>query len=170
MDLKSYIRVISDFPKEGISFKDITPLLQNGEAFRYAIDLIAEQLKDKQIDVIVGPEARGFVIGGPLAYKLGCGFVPVRKKGKLPFETVSAEYELEYGKDQLEIHRDAVSPGQKVFITDDLLATGGTMKTTIDLVEKLGGQVAGLGFIIELGFLEGRKVLADYEIISLLKY
>jgi len=170
MDLKKYIRIIPDFPKAGIRFKDITPLLGNGQAFKYAIDLLAQGLNNQEIDLVVGPEARGFVIGGPLAYKLGCGFVPVRKKGKLPAEIVSAVYELEYGKDELEIHKDAITPGQKVFIADDLLATGGTMKTTIELVEKLGGQVVGLGFIIELAYLEGRKNLEGYNVISLLKY
>jgi len=170
MDLKKYIRIVPDFPKEGISFKDITPLLGDGRAFKIAIDLLAEEINDKEIDLVVGPEARGFVIGGPLAYKLECGFVPVRKKGKLPAETVGAAYELEYGKDELEIHSDAIKPGQKVFIADDLLATGGTMKTTIELVEKLGGQVVGLGFIIELADLEGRRTLEDYDVFSLLEY
>ncbi|MDK2823136.1 MAG: adenine phosphoribosyltransferase [Clostridia bacterium] len=170
MDLKKYIRIIPDFPKEGIRFKDITPLLGDGKAFKHAINLLAEKIKGKEIDLIVGPEARGFVIGGPLAYKLECGFVPVRKKGKLPGETVNATYVLEYGKDALEIHKDAIKPGQKVFITDDLLATGGTMKTTIELVERLGGQVVGLGFFIELTYLEGRNSLTGYDVISLLKY
>lgn len=170
MDLKNYIRIIPDFPKAGISFKDITPLLGDGKAFKHAIDLLAQGLNQKEIDLIIGPEARGFVIGGPLAYKLECGFVPIRKKGKLPGETVSARYELEYGKDELEIHKDAIAPGMKVFIADDLLATGGTMKTAIELVEKLGGQVVGLGFIIELTDLEGRKNLQSYEVVSLLKY
>lgn len=170
MDLTKYIRIIPDFPKKGISFKDITPLLGDGKAFKYAIDSLAKEISLKNIDIVVGPEARGFVIGGPLAYKLECGFVPVRKKGKLPATTVGASYELEYGHDELEIHNDAIKPGQRVFITDDLLATGGTMKTTIELVERLGGQVVGLGFIIELANLEGRKNLKDYEILSLLKY
>jgi len=170
MDLKNYIRIIPDFPKEGIRFKDITPLLGDGQAFKYAIDLLSQGLDKKEIDLVVGPEARGFVIGGPLAYKLECGFVPIRKKGKLPAEAVSASYELEYGKDELEIHKDAIKPGQRVFIADDLLATGGTMKTTIELVQKLGGQVVGLGFIIELAYLEGRKNLQGYDVISLLKY
>ncbi|MGI6225131.1 MAG: adenine phosphoribosyltransferase [Peptococcales bacterium] len=170
MDLSSYIRIIPDFPQKGISFKDITPLLGDGKAFKSAIDSLAKDLGTKNIDIVVGPEARGFVIGGPLAYKLECGFVPVRKKGKLPGSTVSATYELEYGQDQLEIHRDAIKPGQRVFITDDLLATGGTMKTTIELVEQLGGQVVGLGFLIELTYLDGRKNLKGYDVISLLKY
>ncbi|NLW25525.1 MAG: adenine phosphoribosyltransferase [Clostridia bacterium] len=170
MDLKEYIRIIPDFPQPGISFKDITPLLANGKAFSYAIDSLAEKIKDKQVDLIVGPEARGFVIGGPLAYKLGCGFVPIRKKGKLPAATVCTEYELEYGTAQLEVHLDAIKPGQKVFITDDLLATGGTIKAAINLVEKLGGEVLGLGFLIELSYLEGRKNLFGYDVISLMKY
>ncbi|NLT94782.1 MAG: adenine phosphoribosyltransferase [Clostridia bacterium] len=170
MNLKDYIAIIPDFPAKGISFKDITPLLGDKEAFRYAIDLMAQKIENKEVDVVVGPEARGFVIGGPLAYKLGCGFVPVRKKGKLPRETISASYELEYGKDVLEIHRDGIKPGQKVFIADDLLATGGTIKTTIELVERLGGQIVGLGFIIELVDLEGRKTLEGYEVFSLISY
>lgn len=170
MNLKDYIAIIPDFPTKGISFKDITPLLGDGKAFKFAIDLMAEKIGDSEVDIIVGPEARGFVIGGPLAYKLGCGFVPVRKKGKLPRETISAAYELEYGKDVLEIHSDGIKPGQKVFIADDLLATGGTMKTTIDLVEKLGGQIVGLGFIIELLDLEGRKTLHGYDVFSLISY
>jgi len=167
MDLREYIRVIPDFPKEGIRFLDITPLLGDGKAFKYAVDQLITEIKDKKIDIIVGPEARGFVIGGPLAYKLECGFVPIRKKGKLPADTT---YELEYGKDELEIHKDAIKPGQRVFIADDLLATGGTMKTTINLIEELGGQVVGLGFFIELSFLEGSNNLAGYDIISLIKY
>ncbi|KJS83894.1 MAG: adenine phosphoribosyltransferase [Peptococcaceae bacterium BICA1-8] len=170
MDLKEYIRVIPDFPKKGIRFLDITPLLGDGKAFKYAIDQLINEIKDKRIDIIVGPEARGFVIGGPLAYKLECGFVPIRKKGKLPADTISASYELEYGQDELEIHKDAIKPGQRIFIADDLLATGGTMRTTINLIEKLGGQVVGLGFLIELSFLEGRDNLLGYDIISLLEY
>lgn len=170
MNLKDFIRIVPDFPKPGIKFKDITPLLANGYAFQTAIDNLAEKLQGQDIDLIIGPEARGFVIGGPLAYKLGCGFIPVRKKGKLPAETIKAQYELEYGFDVLEIHQDAIKPGQKVFITDDLLATGGTMKTTIELVEKLGGQVVGLGFLIELSYLKGRDKLAGHTVISLLQY
>jgi adenine phosphoribosyltransferase len=170
MDLKDYIAIVPDFPTKGISFKDITPLLGDAKAFKYAIDLMAQKIGDKEVDLIIGPEARGFVIGGPLAYKLGCGFVPVRKNGKLPRETIGAAYQLEYGKDILEIHSDGIKPGQKVFIADDLLATGGTIKTTIELVEKLGGQIVGLGFIIELSELEGRKALEGYDVFSLINY
>lgn len=170
MDLKKYIRNIPDFPRPGIQFKDITPLLKDRLAFNNAIDSIAEKLKDKEIDLIVAPEARGFLIGSPLAYKMECGFVPVRKKGKLPAERISIEYELEYGTDFLEIHKDAIKPGQKVFIFDDLLATGGTIKSVISLVNKLGGEVIGLGFLIELSFLKGRDNLANYEVWSLINY
>ena len=170
MDLKKYIRIIPDFPTKGINFKDITPLLKDGKAYKAAIDQLSELIREKQIDIIVGPEARGFVIGGPLAYKLECGFIPVRKKGKLPAASLTSAYELEYGKDELQIHKDAILPGQKVFICDDLLATGGTIKTTISMVEKLGGQVVGVGFIIELSYLDGRKQLENYDVFSLLRY
>lgn len=170
MDLKDYIAIVPDFPVKGISFKDITPLLGDAKAFKYAIDLLAQEVNAQEIDIVVGPEARGFVIGGPLAYKWECGFVPVRKQGKLPRETLESTYELEYAKDILQIHRDAIKPGQKVFIADDLLATGGTIKTTIDLVKSLGGEIVGVGFIIELGFLKGRKTLEGYNVYSLLKY
>jgi len=137
MDLKEKIRVIEGFPREGISFKDVTTLLNDKEAFKFTIDTIAEYLKDKNVDVIVGPEARGFLFGAPIAYALGAAFVPVRKKGKLPSETISVSYELEYGTDILEIHKDAIKPGQKVAIVDDLLATGGTIQSVAKLVEKL---------------------------------
>lgn len=170
MELKDFIRVIPDFPTEGVLFKDITPLLGDGKAYRFAIDKISENIRNKEIDIIVGPEARGFIVGGPLAYALNCGFVPVRKKGKLPAETIKSEYQLEYGTGELYMHRDAIAPGQRVFICDDLLATGGTIRATIDLVEKLGGIVIGTGFFIELSYLEGRKKLEGYDIISLLKY
>lgn len=170
MDLKSKIREIPDFPKEGIGFKDITTLLQEGPAFKEAIDKMAEFCKDKQVDVVVGPEARGFLIGAPLAYSLGAGFVPVRKSGKLPGEVVEATYELEYGNDTLQIHKDAIKPGQKVLVADDLLATGGTVKSTVDLVTELGGEIIGVAFLIELTFLDGRKKLEGHEIFSLLEY
>lgn len=170
MDLKSKIREIKDFPKSGICFKDITTLLKDGKSFKYAIKQMAEELKNKKIDIIAGPEARGFLIGAPLAYELGVGFVPARKRGKLPAEVIKAEYKLEYGSDILEMHKDAIKPGEKVLIVDDLLATGGTIVSTIKLVEELGGQVIGLSFLIELGFLNGREALRDYEVYSIIKY
>ena len=150
MDLKQTVRVIENFPKEGISFKDITTLLQNGEALKFAIDEIIADLKDKDVDLIVGPEARGFLMGTPVAYGMGVGFVPVRKPGKLPWEVESFEYDLEYGSNILEIHKDAIKPGQKVAIVDDLLATGGTMEAAAELIEKLGGEVVSMQFLIEL--------------------
>lgn len=170
MDLKQTIRVIPDFPKKGVSFKDITTLLKDREAYNYTIDTLVDSCKDKDIDIIVGPEARGFVIGAPLAYGLGIGFVPVRKPGKLPGDTITYEYDLEYGKDALEIHKDAISPGDRVIIADDLLATGGTALATAKLVEKLGGVIVGFVFVIELEYLKGRELLSDYEIIAPIKY
>jgi len=170
MDLKAKIRVIEDYPKPGISFKDITTLFKDGEAFSYSIDRLGELFQDKKIDVVVGPEARGFLIGAPLAYKLGVGFVPIRKKGKLPCSVIQHTYTLEYGEDTLEIHEDAIQPGQRVLIADDLLATGGTVAATAELIKKLGGQVAGTTFLIELTELEGRKKLEDYLIESLVQY
>lgn len=170
MDLKKCVRVIEDFPKEGISFKDITTLLQDGEALKYTIDQIAEDLKDKNVDIVVGPEARGFLIGTPVAYALGVGFVPVRKPGKLPRETVSASYDLEYGKNEVHIHADSIKPGENVVIIDDLLATGGTVEATIQLVEQLGGKVVGIAFLIELEALKGREKLKDYNVYSVLTY
>jgi len=170
VDLKDSIRVIEDFPKEGISFKDITTLLKDKEAFIYTVDTIVEFCRDKNVDLVVGPEARGFALGAPVAYGLGVGFIPVRKPGKLPSETVSFEYDLEYGKDLLEIHRDAIQPGQRVILADDLLATGGTSLATVRLIEKLGGIVVGIMFVIELTYLEGRKLLDGYDVESLVKY
>lgn len=170
MDLKNMIRNIKDFPKEGINFKDITPVLKDKKAFKQCIDEMAEQIKDKDIDLIVGPEARGFLIGAPLAYKLGVGFVPVRKPGKLPAETIKHEYELEYGTDVLEMHKDAIKPGQKVLVVDDLLATGGTVYSIINMVESLGGKVVGVHFFIELEFLNGRDMISEYEVQSLIKF
>ena len=169
MDLKEKIRVIEGFPKEGISFKDITTLVADGEAFKESIDRIVEHLKDKNVDVILGPEARGFIFGVPVAYALGVGFVPVRKKGKLPAETVSVDYSLEYGVDVLEIHKDAIKKGQKVAIVDDLLATGGTVEAVAKLVEKVGAEVVALDFAIELTELKGRDKLEGYEIMSLVQ-
>lgn len=170
MDFKEKIRVVVDFPEKGIRFKDITTLLKEGEVFHNAIDALAEPFKDKGIELVVGPEARGFVVGAPVAYALKAGFVPVRKPGKLPAETLKHEYSLEYRKDSLEIHSDAILPGQKVLIVDDLLATGGTVQATIAMVEALGGVVVGLVFLIELSYLEGRKNLENYNIMSLSKY
>ena len=170
MDLEKYIRTVEDFPKEGISFKDVTPLLKDGDAFRYAVKSIADKIRDLNVDVIEGPEARGFIFGAPVAYELGVGFVPVRKPGKLPAETVRYEYELEYGKDALEIHRDAIKKGARVAVLDDLLATGGTILSAVKLVEQLGGEVVHVGFLIELEFLNGRDNLKGYNISSMIKY
>ena len=170
MDLKKIIREIPNFPKEGIDFKDITTLMQDGDAFKYTIDQFVNELKDKNIDIIVGPEARGFLMGTPVAYALGVGFVPVRKPGKLPYETESYAYGLEYGTDVLEIHKDAIKPGQRVAIVDDLLATGGTMEAAAKLIEQLGGEVVSMQFLIELEDLNGRDKLSEYEVNSLLKY
>ena len=168
MDLKKAIREIENFPKEGINFKDITTLMQDGETFKYTIDAFINELKDKNVDVIVGPEARGFLMGTPVAYGLGVGFVPVRKPGKLPSETIS--YGLEYGSDTLQIHKDAIKPGQRVAIVDDLLATGGTMEAAAKLIEQLGGEVVSMQFLIELEDLKGREKLSQYEVNSLIKY
>ena len=170
MDFEKYIRNIENFPKEGISFKDITTLLKDGEAFRAAVKAIADSTREKNIDVVVGPEARGFIFGSPVAYELGAGFIPVRKPGKLPGVTACFEYELEYGTDCLEIHKDAIKPGMRVAVIDDLLATGGTIISTIKLVESLGGIVVHAGFLIELSFLNGRDKLEGYSISSLIKY
>lgn len=170
MDLSKKIREIQDFPKEGINFKDITTLLQDKEAFAYMVDTISEQLKDLNIDIVVGPESRGFIVGVPVAYKIGAGFVPVRKPGKLPADVIRHEYQLEYGTDALEIHRDAIRPGQKVAIIDDLLATGGTVLATAKLIEELGGEVVSINFLIELVFLKGRDKLSNYNVETLLSY
>lgn len=170
MDLKNNIRIIEDFPKKGISFKDITTLLQDHSALKYTIDEMVSYLEDKNIDVIVGPEARGFLFGVPVAYALGAGFVPVRKPAKLPYDTIAIEYELEYGTDRLEIHKDAIKPGQKVAIVDDLLATGGTVAAVTKLIEQMGGEVVSLNFVIELTELNGKDKLKGYDIMSLVKY
>ena len=170
MNLKEKIRVIENFPKEGISFKDITTLLQDGKALKFAIDEIIADLKDKEVDLIVGPEARGFLMGTPVAYGMGVGFVPVRKPGKLPWEVEGYEYDLEYGSNRLEIHKDAIKPGQRVAIVDDLLATGGTMEAAAKLIEKLGGEVVSMQFLIELEDLDGREKLTKYNVNSLIKY
>lgn len=170
MNFKDYIRVIPDYPKPGIRFKDITTLLKNGPAYQAAIEAMKQQVAELEIDVIAGPEARGFVIGAPLALALGVGFVPIRKSGKLPGDTVEADYDLEYGKDKLAVHKDAIVPGQKVLIADDLLATGGTIETTIKLIEKLGGVVVGAAFLIELTYLDGRAKLGQIPVSSLVTF
>ena len=169
MDLKKVIREIPYFPKPGVNFKDISTLIKSGPAFHFASRPWPLILTAKP-DIIVGPESRGFVIGAPVAFQLGCGFIMVRKPGKLPAQVEQACYELEYGKDSLEIHRDAIIPGQKVLIVDDPLATGGTILAVADLVKKLGGQIAGFAFIIELDFLKGRERLAEYDVLSLVHY
>jgi adenine phosphoribosyltransferase len=169
MDLKSRIRRIPEF--KGVVFWDITTLLRDREAFGEAVKQMADHYRGKDIDVIVSSEARGFILGGALAYELGAGFVPIRKKGKLPSKAVSLTYKKEYELDTIEIHQDAIDPGQKVLIIDDLLATGGTVKANADLVEKLGGKIVGMGFLIELEYLHGREALGDkYEVFSLVKY
>ncbi|CUA80983.1 MULTISPECIES: adenine phosphoribosyltransferase [Anoxybacillus] len=170
MDLKQYVTIVPDFPKPGIQFKDITTIMDKGEVYKYATDQIVNYAREKKIDVVVGPEARGFIIGCPVAYALGVGFVPVRKEGKLPREVIRVEYGLEYGKDVLTMHKDAIKPGQRVLITDDLLATGGTIEATIKLVEQLGGVVAGIAFLIELTYLEGREKLKGYDILTLMQF
>jgi len=169
-ELKKMIRDIPDFPKKGIIFKDITTLLSNKKAFARAIDTLANRYIDRKIDLVVGIESRGFVIGAALAYRLGAGIILVRKPGKLPYKTHKTVYELEYGTDQLEIHQDAIQPGQNVVIADDLIATGGTIRATIDLVKKLQGNIVECAFLVELQFLNGRKKLDGYPVFSLLKF
>jgi adenine phosphoribosyltransferase len=169
-DLASKIRDVPDFPKPGIVFKDIMPLLADPQALAETVDRLAEWIEPRKPDLILGAESRGFIVGGALAYKLGCGFVAARKPGKLPWRTVSAKYALEYGFDVLELHADAIRNGARVVVHDDLLATGGTAKAKVDLVEQLGGEVAGLAFIIELEFLHGRDKLAGYDVFSLIQY
>jgi adenine phosphoribosyltransferase len=170
IDLSAHVRDIPDFPKEGILFRDIMPLLADPVALREAVDRIIEYGVVKHIDVVLGAEARGFILGAAVAYGLGAGFVCARKPGKLPFTTVTAEYDLEYGTDRLEIHSDAIKPGQNVLVHDDLLATGGTARAKVDLVEKLGGNVVGCAFIIELSGLNGRAKLDGYDVFSLITY
>ncbi|MDF2594327.1 MAG: adenine phosphoribosyltransferase [Clostridia bacterium] len=170
MDLYSLIRDVKDFPTEGILFRDITPLLQNSEGLRQSIDSIAEVLEGVDCDIIVGPESRGFIFGVPTAYKMNKGFVPVRKPGKLPYEHLAQTYDLEYGSSTIEIHTDAIQRGQKVVIVDDLLATGGTTKAMIELIEKLGGEIVKIVYLIELEGLGGREILKGHDIVSLLKY
>ncbi|HIE36491.1 MAG TPA: adenine phosphoribosyltransferase [Candidatus Omnitrophica bacterium] len=170
MKLEKYIRSIPDFPKKGILFRDITTLLNNSKAFKESINQLAKLLKGKKINYIVCAESRGFIFGGALAYKLGCGFVPVRKRGKLPYKTYHYTYSLEYAKDTLEIHRDAFPPDSKVLILDDLLATGGTARALANLVKKLKGDIVGIAFLIELVNLKGREKLKKYSVYSLIKF
>lgn len=170
MNLKDFIADVPNFPTEGILFKDITPLLQNGEAFKYACGLIAEFAKEKGATVIVGPESRGFIFGCPVANNLNIGFVPVRKPGKLPREQITEKYTLEYGTNTLCMHLDSIRPGDKVVIVDDLLATGGTLKATCNIVNKLGGEVVGISCLIELEALKGRELLEGYPVYTLMKY
>ena len=168
--LENYIRNVPDFPKKGIVFRDITTLLRDADAFRRAVDSFYDHYRLMKIDKVVSVESRGFILGSPLAYRLGAGFVPVRKPHKLPAKTIREEYQLEYGQDALEIHTDAINPGEKVLIVDDLLATGGTISATCDLVRRLGGEIVGLAFLIELTFLKGRERLKGYDIHSLIAY
>ena len=170
MNLYDYIESIPDFPSEGILFRDVTPLMKDGEAFKFACDEIRNFAKEKGAEVVAGPESRGFLVGCPIAYALNIGFVPVRKPGKLPREAISCTYDLEYGTNELQMHKDAIKKGQKVIVVDDLLATGGTVEATIKLVEQLGGEVVGCAFLIELEALKGREKLKGYDVFSLLKY
>ncbi len=169
-DLKRYIRSIPDFPKKGVLFRDITTLLKNAAKFKQVIDVFYDKYKDKKIEAIVAAEARGFILGGALAYKLDCAFVPVRKKGKLPAETVEVTYELEYGTDTICMHKDAIKPKERVLILDDLLATGGTAKAMCDLVKKTGGDIVGIALMIELSDLNGRDKIKEYDIFTLIRY
>lgn len=169
-NLSDYIRTIPDFPKKGIMFRDITTVLQNKDGLQLAIDSMQNNLKDVDFDVVVGAESRGFIFGMPIAYNMKKSFVPIRKKGKLPAETIEESYDLEYGQATLEMHKDAIMPGQKVVIVDDLIATGGTAEAMINLVEKLGGEVVQLNFLIELSDLNGRQRLSNYDIKSCIKY
>jgi adenine phosphoribosyltransferase len=170
MDIKSKIRVIEDYPIEGISFKDITTLLKDKEAFKKTIELMEEGLKDVEFDYIVGVESRGFIFGAPLAEKIGKGFIPIRKPGKLPADVEKVSYDLEYGSNELEIHKDAINKGDKVVVVDDLIATGGSAKASARLIESLGGDVVAFEFLIELTGLKGREVLDGYKVISLVEY
>lgn len=170
MDLTKIVRDIIDFPQEGIIFRDITPVLQNAEALRAAVDQFCDQLKDLDFDYVVGPESRGFIFGVPVAYAMGKGFVPVRKPGKLPCEVISKSYDLEYGSNVLEMHRDALKPGDRVVEVDDLIATGGTTKAICELVEELGAEIVSLNFFIELEGLKGRDVLEGYKVNTIIQY
>jgi adenine phosphoribosyltransferase len=168
MDIRGLIRDIPDFPKKGIVFKDITPLLSNGDALRQAVDQLSSAFSKTKIDAVCAVEARGFILGACVAYKLGAGFIPIRKPGKLPAECASLSYELEYGTDAVEMHKDAITEGKRILMIDDLLATGGTMRAAAELVTRLGGKVIGIGFLIELAFLNGREKLKPYPVKSLI--
>lgn len=170
MDLKKYIKDIPDFPEPGVLFRDVTPLLADKDAYQESIRLLSDFAKEKKVDLVVGPEARGFLFGCPVALALNCGFVPVRKPGKLPREVVSESYDLEYGSNEIQMHSDSIQPGQNVLIVDDLLATGGTVDAAVSLIEKMGGNVVGIAFLIELEALKGRELLKDYDVYSVLKY
>lgn len=171
MDLKAKLRHVKDFPRDGIDFIDITTVLQDADALKQCIDELKEKVAALgDFELVIGPESRGFIFGVPLAYSMNKGFVPIRKKGKLPYKTIKAEYQLEYGSDILEMHEDAIKPGQKVIIVDDLLATGGTTASNIELIEKLGGEIVGIVYFIELGFLNGRDKLKSYKVDSLVKF
>lgn len=168
--IEDYVRSIKDFPEKGIIFRDVTTVLQDADGLHMSIDMMQDKIKDLDFDLVIGPESRGFIFGVPIAYNMHKAFIPVRKKGKLPAETVSMDYDLEYGTATIEIHKDAIKPGQKVVIIDDLIATGGTIEAIIKLVEGLGGEVVGICFLMELEGLEGRKKLADYRVESVIKY
>lgn len=170
LDLYKYVASIPDYPEKGIIFRDILPLMADGEAFKQATDEITAFARERQVDMVVGPEARGFIVGCPVAYKLGVGFAPARKKGKLPRATVSASYQLEYGEAMLQMENDSVKPGQRVLVVDDLLATGGTIGATVDMVEQMGGKVVGAAFLIELKELEGRKHLRGIDTKTLMEF
>lgn len=170
MNFKDYIASVKDFPIEGILFRDITPLMANGEAFKKSCDELIKFAEEQNAEIIVGPESRGFIFGCPIAYQMGLGFIPIRKPNKLPRETISTSYSLEYGENELCMHKDAIKPGQRVLIIDDLLATGGTVRAAIDLVEQLGGVVVGLGFLIELTELNGRELIENYPVKTLIQY
>lgn len=170
MELAALIRDVPDFPIEGIMFKDITTLIRDEDAFREVIDWMTDQYADSRIDCVVAVEARGYIFGAPLAYKLGVGFVPIRKPDKLPAKTISESYELEYGTNALEIHEDGIEPGQRVLVIDDLLATGGSARAAVNLVERLGGEIIGVAFLVELDFLHGRDKLEGYDVLSLIHY
>lgn len=170
MELAGLIRDVPDFPIEGILFKDITTLIRNGDAFREVIDWMVDQHASSNIDTVVAIEARGYIFGAPLAYRLGAGFVPIRKPGKLPAKTISESYELEYGTNSLEMHEDGIEPGQRVLVVDDLLATGGSARAAVNLVDRLGGEIIGVAFLIELDFLNGREKLEGYDVKSLIHY
>jgi adenine phosphoribosyltransferase len=170
VNIKFFIREIPDWPKAGVNFKDITPLLENKEAFKYVIDKLAGQFENEKPDKVVGIDARGFLLAAPVAYKLGCGLSIIRKQGKLPYKTIGRDYSLEYASNIIEMHEDTIKKGEKAVLIDDVLATGGTARAAVDLIEKLGGEVAGIGFLIDLTFLNGKEKLKDYKIYSLIGY